>query len=325
MLLLQFIYHMNNMNHININSIDLNLLKVFYAIDSERQLTRAGEKIGLTQSAVSHALKRLREIFDDELFVRSPKGMSPTPRCKQLILPIKKVLDDLDAVFADPQHLSPDSLDQTFVIGMSEYALIAWLPKITLELQKLAPRLTLGTVHARRREGYLDASVKSLLDNHTIDLAVAVVDNLQSRFSWVPLYQERLVCVMSADNPLVGRPLDPDTYLSMGHVQTSQGETHGGWIEEHLAKHKLKRRIVLHVPHHLAALSTVAKTDLLTIVTENSVKMLASSHDLHVCPLPFKRQAETTDMVWLKSRNNDRAHKWIRETIKCCISDIEIN
>jgi DNA-binding transcriptional LysR family regulator len=313
------------MNQINLNAIDLNLLKVFHAIDSERQLTRAGEKIGLTQSAVSHALKRLREIFDDELFVRTPTGMSPTPRCEQLNLPIKKVLEDLDVVFNDPQNFSPSSLDQTFILGMSEYALIALLPQITLALQKQAPKLTLGTVHARRREGYVDASVKRLLDNQTIDIAVAVVDDLQPRFSWVPLYQERLVCVMSADNPLAGQALDLKAYLSMGHVQTSQGETPGGWIEEHLAKQKLKRRIVLHVPNHLAALATVAKTKLLTIVTENSVKMHARPQDLYVCPLPFKRQAETTDMVWLKSRNNDRAHKWVRRTIEDCLSNIEVN
>jgi DNA-binding transcriptional LysR family regulator len=179
---------------VNLGAIDLNLLVVFDAVMRERNVTRAGQRLGLSQPAMSHALDRLRHMLKDELFVRSPKGMLPTPRAEQITLPVRQALDNLQHSL-EPPEFNPSEAERTFRIAADSYAAMVLVPPAAIRLAKAAPRVTL----AFRPSGTLD--IADLLDRGQLDLAIGSFAQKGERFSRRQLLQDTFVAVLRSNHP----------------------------------------------------------------------------------------------------------------------------
>ena len=240
----------------DITGFDLNLLKAFEALHAERHVTRAGQRIGLSQSAMSGALTRLRELFGDELFVRSPDGMQPTPRAADLAGPVSAALRLLrDALQADA--FDPAAADHTVTMAMTDYAAFVLLPPLLARLAVEAPGLNVRVRGIFGRTEALD-----LLDNGAADLAVGFPVEASARILVRPLLQEGFACIARRDHPAFAEGAGPEAFAAALHLLVSPEGDRTGIVDRGLAAIGLRRRIVLSLPQFLAAPFVVADTDL---------------------------------------------------------------
>src|SRR6266849_10735070 len=202
----------------NLATFDLNLLLVFEAILRERSVTRGAEALNLSQPAMSHALNRLRWMLKDQLFVRTPAGMMPTPRAEQLALPVRKVLDELRLAL-EPETFNPSTTERWFTIAVNNYAAVVLAGPIVAECSVLAPCLRLSL----RPSGTLD--LPDLLDRGELDLVISAIDAPAERFASQVLVEDRYVAVMRRGHPAAQGKLDTKRFAALPHlVISSSGE-----------------------------------------------------------------------------------------------------
>src|SRR2546426_4705049 len=182
------------MRHVNWRAFDLNLLVVFDGLVQERSVTRAGRRLGMSQPALSHALNRLRYLLKDQLFIRTPKGMAPTPRAEQLTLPLRQALADMQRAL-EPEAFVPAQANRRFSIAINNYAAIVLAAPLVAAVSAAAPLVQLDL----RPSGTLD--VFDLLDHGELDLAIGTFDNVGERFGSAALLEDRFVAVMRRGHP----------------------------------------------------------------------------------------------------------------------------
>jgi DNA-binding transcriptional LysR family regulator len=178
----------------NWGAFDLNLLIVFDAVMQERNVTRAGDRIGLSQPAVSHALSRLRHMLKDELFIRTPEGMMPTPRAEQLAEPLRRALSDMQLAL-EPESFVPSEASRRFEVAVNNYAAVVLAPSILMTVIATAPGIRLDL----RPSGLRD--MPALLDRGEHDLAIGTFDDVGERFARAPLLEDSFVVAMRRDHP----------------------------------------------------------------------------------------------------------------------------
>lgn len=298
-------------------NLDLNLLRVFDAVMAERNLTRAAERLAMTQPAVSHALKRLREALGEELFVRQAFGMKPTSRAEGLWPEVRQALDRLRAVL-DPREYEPATEDATFQIAMADATAALVLPPLVADLEAQQARARVHVLPLTTRDP------RSLLEQGEADFALGyfpqAVAALQSQGHLAAIRQHRLyesqyVCVMRRDHPLAQAPLDLDTYCAAHHLLVSFSGRPHGFVDESLAALGRSRRIVLTVNQFFTAGRVVAHSDLLTVLPARFVSATGYQRDLIERPLPFALAPVHVDMLW-HMRNEDRPpQRWLRERL----------
>ncbi len=303
----------------NFRSLDLNLLRVFDEVMSERNLTRAASNLSITQPAVSNALRRLRELLDDELLVRKGHGVEPTPRALAIWPVVRQSLAQLQ------ETLSPDSFDpatagNTFVVAMADATSATLVPPLMAIIEREAPGVSIRVVPLTTRDP------RGLLDNASADLAIgyfpavisditaqAQTDNVQAHES-LRLYDGEYVCVMRRDHPLASEPLTLDLYCAARHLLVSFSGKPFGFIDEALSGLQRERRIVLTVNQFYTAGRVVVKSDLLTVLPRHFVGVASLDDDLIWRPLPMRLPAVHVDAVWHPHRRHDPAHRWLRDT-----------
>ena len=298
-------------------NLDLNLLRVFDAVMAERNLTRAAERLAMTQPAVSHALKRLREALGEELFVRQAFGMKPTSRAEGLWPEVRQALDRLRAVL-DPREYEPATEDATFQIAMADATAALVLPPLVADLEAQQARARVHVLPLTTRDP------RSLLEQGEADFALGyfpqAVAALQSLGQLAAirhhrLYESQYVCVMRRDHPLAHAPLDLDTYCAAHHLLVSFSGRPHGFVDESLAALGRSRRIVLTVNQFFTAGRVVAHSDLLTVLPARFVSATGYQRDLIERPLPFALAPVHVDMLW-HMRNEDRPpQRWLRERL----------
>jgi DNA-binding transcriptional LysR family regulator len=211
-------------------AIDLNLLLVFDAVMQDRSVTRAGHRLGLSQPAMSHALARLRYTLKDELFVRSPTGMVPTPRAEELALPVRAALEGLQASL-EPTQFDPSTATRTFRVAVDNYAAVVLVGPIAARVTKTAPELTLDF----RPSGTLN--VPELLDRGELDLAIGAFGKQGERFSHQQLLQDRYVAVLRKAHPATStRELSMEKFAALAHLEISSVRPAADFIDEALPK-----------------------------------------------------------------------------------------
>lgn len=306
----------------SLNAVDLNLLKVLNAIATKGQLTAAGEMIGLSQPAMSHALKRLRVIFDDELFHRTSSGLQMTGTCQRIMPSVRKIVTECEHVFVTGGVFNPATNAQVFRIGMNDYFSVVLLPPLILRVRELAPNCQIEVLHTPRigtnARSQNRIIVQDYLDDGIIDVAVMTADKFAPRFVCQPLFDEDRVCLMSAKNPASQGPLTMERFLSLGHVKVSSDPKRRGWVDEKLDSMGLERQIVATVPHFSSAVSIVAQSDLVTIMPASVARLFEASHALVLHGPPFSIERQATSMIWLRSKQEDSAQKWLRDQIQHC-------
>lgn len=308
---------MSSIHHFNLAGIDLNLLVVFDALMCERHVTRAGEKLGLSQPATSNALSRLRYLFDDQLFVRTAKEMEPTTKGIALADSIKKILQQIQLTLDQEDTFIPETSERLFVIGMADYIEFLFLPQLMQQLASVAPKVKI------RIRSFNDQKAAMAIDTGEIDIAIGF---FSTTFAWHQqqhLFQEEYVGLCRQEHPFLAEKITIKEYLAVQHLLVSPtDEDMSGSVNLILAKQKLKLDVALSVPHFLIAPLIIAKTDLVTTMAARIAKSFAVDLDLRLFALPFETKGFSVNMLWHARNDQDFAHLWLRQTISSIFSDM---
>ncbi|ANF27032.1 MULTISPECIES: LysR family transcriptional regulator [Pseudomonadaceae] len=287
----------------NLNKVDLNLFIVFDAIYTEANLTRAGQIVGITQPAVSNALARLRETFNDPLFVRTAQGMVPTPMAQNIIGPVRNALQLLRVSVQESRTFNPLQANKTFRISMTDLTEAVVLPPLFQRLRRLAPNVKIESMLAKRRE-----TTKELAAGR-LDFAMDAPLNTDPQVRHVKLLEDRYVCAMRRGHPLAKDKLSVEEYLSLSHIHISSRRSGLGMVDLALGKMGQQRKIALRSQHYMMATQVIQQTDMAVTVPER----FARRHDLYQVPLPVDIPPLETHIYWHESTDQDPANRWMRE------------
>ncbi|MFM9382394.1 LysR family transcriptional regulator [Pseudomonas sp. UV AK001] len=296
---------MHQMN--DLRRIDLNLLVILDALLSEQHVTRAAERLHLSQPAVSHALARLRDLLGDPLLVRAGAGLAPTARALELVAPLAEALAQLQSLLA-PNTFNPASARRTFRLAMSDYGAAIILPGLIRTLRAEAPGIDLQISHASR-----EGMVEGLL-NGDIDLAAGVLPELPGELCSTPLFEERYVCLLDRQSLPAEGVLDLPTYLSRPHVLLEMRGSGTPEIERTLTALRERRRVAVSLPHWSVAPQFISGTDLILTVASRALKDV-DDDSLIVVPPPFEIAPFTFVSAWHKRRGGDQALNWLNRRI----------
>src|SRR4051794_32895481 len=230
----------------NWGAFDLNLLIVFDAVMQERSVTRAGGRIGLSQPAVSHALGRLRHMLKDELFIRTPEGMMPTPRAEQLADPLRRALNDMQLAL-EPETFVPAQAARQFVVAVNNYAAVVLASPLLTAVTDAAPGIQLDL----RPSGLRD--MLALLDRGELDVAIGTFDDVGERFAGAPLLEDSFVVAMRPDHPAARRELTPQALAGLSYLEISSSGEDTGFVDDWLGTRGLTRSITHRAPRLAAA------------------------------------------------------------------------
>ena len=294
-------------------TLDLNLLRVFDAVMTEQNLTRAAGHLAMTQPAVSNAIKRLRERLGDELLIRTAYGVKPTPRAEALWPAVRAALAILEAAVT-PETFDVAKTQVTFRMAMADATAAFWLPALMRSIESEAPGVNVRMVPLTTREP------RPMLLRGDIDLAVGFFPGVAAQLSSdtsSPIRHERLysghyVCVMRRQNPLAKVELTLDNYCAANHLLVSfSGRAHG-LVDEALAKIHRERRILLTVNQFFTGGRVVANSDLITVLPRHLITSTGMTEALVYKELPFPMPEVHLDMLWHERDARSPAHKWLR-------------
>ena len=294
----------------DIRNIDLNLLVALDALLSERNVTRAAARLGLSQSAMSASLARLRQVFGDPLLLRTAGGMLPTSKAEELSVPVKQVLDEISRIVEQSEVFDPTTARLKFTIAASDYVEFAILPQLVNHLEKHAPYTRLEIQPSEY------AAIGKQLESGDVDLAVINVANAPGAVRSRPLYAERFVIVIRREHPQLKRNMSVEDFCALDHVLVARrGRSFAGavQIDEALAAVGLKRNVRLSVPHFLLVPEIVARSDMIGVLPER----LARNYNmrLQVVDLPFDIPHLTIAAVWHERTHRNAAQIWLRQTL----------
>jgi DNA-binding transcriptional LysR family regulator len=300
----------------NLRAIDLNLLVLFDALIEERSVRRAGERVGLSQSATSHALDRLRKLLGDELLVRTASGMEPTPRALSLAGPLRLALQDIQTALA-PDRFEPAEAEIGLTIAVETHETIVVLPLLVEEIRREAPGIVL-TVRSGSVEDILNG-----VDQGRVDVAIGLFNGLPDRFMTARLLSDEHACVMRADHALARSPLTLAGYLDAPHLLISMSGGTTNVVDNALAEQGLRRRIAMQMPHGLAAVIALTRSDMVTSVTRGVARVFAATAPAVVMDLPFPVPPSTFRLVWNRRFQADPARMWLRRKLVAIAAAIE--
>ncbi|OCP19196.1 LysR family transcriptional regulator [Ensifer sp. LC54] len=298
------------MKTINIATIDLNLLVIFDALVAEGHATRAAGRVGLTQPAVSHALNRLRALFGDPLFVRSPRGMVPTPAALDAAPAIRSILEQVEGVLRGGRAFEPEESRRQFVLGLSDYAAFVLLPRLTARIEREAPNISLVIRNTSHGVGL------PMLDEGSVELIAGNFPGPPSHMREELLYEEDFVCAGRGDHPALATPLDLDGYLSLRHLQVSTSGNPHGYVDAVLAERGLKRSVAVTVGHFLMAPLLVDSSDLLATEPRRLFGTCASRLPLRFFPPPIDIPPFRVVQAWHARHDADPGHQWLRGVVR---------
>jgi DNA-binding transcriptional LysR family regulator len=292
----------------NLAGLDFKLLQVFEALMLERNVSRAAQRVAMAQPSLSSALSRLRLLFGDELFVRTPKGMRPTARALALADPIAGVLGQVRKIVAPDGAFDPEVSERRFVLGVAPFATYVLIPAFIALFRREAPN---ASICFRSLELQDEAQ---LLDEARIDLAVGIVVDLPKRFGTCRLFQDRPVCIARRSHPELRQGLTLERFVALPHAHA----THylEALVDAALAQQGLVRRVAV-IGHNYRALGLmIASSDLLAIVPARAAADLARREDIEVHEIPLALAPQPIGLAWSKHGDSDRAVRWLRDRIR---------
>jgi LysR family transcriptional activator of mexEF-oprN operon len=307
--LVQSIGSMMSIDHANLSRLDLNLLVAFDALLTERSVTRAAARVGLGQSAMSHNLARLRSLFGDELLTRGAEGMRPTPRALGLADPVRLTLAQIQTAVLRREDFDPATADRVFRIGLADSIEVAVIPGLMERLQIMAPGVSLRLRSTNRM------SILEELDTGNLDLGIGVFTEGQTHHKRRQLYTDSFLCLFSPAQLRLRSPISIDDYLRQPHILTSLADDAHGAVDEALAKHKLKRNIVMTTPGFLAVPFVVRRSPVITTMPSRLARYFAETFGLVTSPVPVDLPNFTISLLWHASFDQDPGHLWLRQTV----------
>jgi DNA-binding transcriptional LysR family regulator len=296
---------------------DLNLIVAFDALMAERHVTRAAIRIGLTQPAMSAALSRLRKATGDELFVRGPKGLAPTPRAHDLIAPFRRALDTVSGALDLQTRFQPKEASQTFTLALSDHPAHRLLPHVSEIVSREGPGIDLRVRGFRDRQNAIH-----LLDEGIADVAIGVSPGTEARILMSHLFSERFVCIARKGSSAASALRNVKRFAAARHVLVSpEGEEHGV-VDVALAERGMVRRLGVVLPHMYAAPHLVANSNnLIATLMEGVVVNYGFSGDLVVVAPPLELPTVDFHLLWHRRTDQHPAHRWLR----ACIAEAATN
>lgn len=317
------------MQVVHFHNLDLNLLRVFEALAEERSATRAGERLGLTQSAISHALNRLRHVLKDELFVRGPDGMQPTERAAEIAPRLRQGLLQLQLALA-PSEFIAELSDRRFTVICSEYAGAVVMPALIARLRSDAPHASLSVLPS-------NLGVTDTLRSGRADLAIGSFRRVPDWLASEPLLRETRVWVLSADHPAAGDELTLERLVALPHlVIAATGEDehaiegyvvdHGlerlvtrsdaGLLQGALAAHGLRRDVAVTTPHFIAALAAVSQSDIAALLPRRLATAFMGRYRLALFEPPYPSPSFELMTLWHREQGDQQAVAWLRQLLR---------
>jgi DNA-binding transcriptional LysR family regulator len=293
---------------VNVQDLDLNLLRVFDTVLRDRSVTAAARHLGLTQPAVSNALARLRAQFEDALFVRSATGMDATPFARELAEPVRQALALLESALAHGPGFDPATSTRAFRFYMSDLGQIEFLPPLVERAQRVAPGVRLEAV-ALEVEDIGDALAAGALD-----LAVGFLPGLGPPVRRQPLFRDPYVCLMRADHPDIDKTLTKKKFLAASHALVSYKGGHRV-IEEALERAGLARKIALRVPHFTVVPMVLERSDLILILPAKVARVYQQRGNFKSLPPPVQIPPADVAAHWHERFERDPGNRWLREQL----------
>lgn len=294
----------------DLDDIDLNLLRIFHQLMIERRVSAVAETLGMSQPAVSGALKRLRAVLDDELFLRTTRGMQPTPLAEQLAEPVALAIETLRTAIARPARFDPATAQRNFMLSLTDIGEIYFLPPLLARLDELAPGINLSTARNTVRD------LKDEMESGRVDAAIGLLPQLQGRFFRQRLFRQPYVLAMRRDHPLLRRKkITALDFSEAEHVVVLASGTGHGEVDRQLERKRIARRVRLTVPHFVGIGHLLETSDLVATLPERMAQRIVKPFGLQYVPHPVKLPDAAIDLFWHARMQRDAGHQWLRRQI----------
>ena len=296
-----------------LSRIDLNLLLVFHHVLILKRVSAVATLLNMSQPAVSSALGRLRSTLGDDLFLRTQRGMEPTPYALQLAEPVANALDVLQQALIVRAAFDPETSTRNFTIAMTDVGEMYFLPVLIDALSRLAPNVTLQIVSVT------SSSLKEEMSTGQIDLALGLLPQLQAGFFQQALFKQKYICLMRKMHPLARKKkLDVEAFITAEHVSVMATGTGHGRVDIALDKQKIFRRVRLTVPHYVALGDVLKCSDLIATVPQRFAERILKPFDLATQELPISIDESSIHQFWHGRLHRDPGHQWLRK----CVSEL---
>ncbi|UZE97155.1 LysR family transcriptional regulator [Alkalimarinus alittae] len=289
--------------------IDLNLFIVFDAIYTEGNLTRAASVLNLTQPAVSHSLARLRDHFDDPLFVRQSNKMLPTAVAKNVISDVREALHQLQVALQQSRQFDPSTAQKRYAISVHDSLEASYLPYLMEHINKEAPSVDLTSTRVRRSE------LENKLASGDIDFAIDILLPVSDNICHTQLENDQLVVVAAKNHPALSNTLDLDHYLEQKHVLVSSRVSGPGMEDFELGRLGVQRQVGLRCQHFFSACRVVESSNMLLTMPETAAKMFSKVLDIALYSLPVELPGIDVHLYWHVNVDKDPANRWLRNKI----------
>ncbi len=293
----------------NLHEYDLNLLAIFDMIFAERHLTKAGEILGMSQPAMSQALKRLRDTFQDQLFVRSGKELIPTTCAIRIAPQVKEIIGLAKNTFLDRGEFDPGSSSRTIRLAMSDYTEMVVMPKLFKRLREIAPKIRLESKHLSPLD------YKNVLESDNLDIILGCSLQFGANVYQQSLFEDEEVVIVRDDSPVLREELTLERYVTLKHAQF-QWFGDENLIDGELKCHNLKRDIVLEVQHEMVLPLILKDNEIVVNMPRRMAMVFKEILPLEVLDLPFQTHQYHICQYWHERNHLDPANKWLRSEIK---------
>ena len=294
---------------LNLRDVDLNLLVVFLELYRERRVSVVAEQLGLTQPAVSNALARLRKMMNDELFLRSARGMEPTPYAVQLAEPIAAALTSIRDTLERQLEFDPTTSTRKFTVAMTDLGEIHFLPRLMRKLGEVAPGVTLSTVRNTA------VNLADELEAGRVDMALGLLPQLKGGFFQRLLFRQRYVCIFRKGHALDKESMSLEAFEAAQHIVVVAGGTGHAIVDDTIARRNVKRNVRLSVPHFVALGHILSTTDLIATAPERYVREGMAPFGLTYLPHPVPFPEFDVNLFWHAKFHKEPGSQWLREVI----------
>jgi DNA-binding transcriptional LysR family regulator len=302
-----------------LRNLDLNLLVIFNELLKTKNVSRAAKNLNISQPAVSHALNRLRDYFNDDLFVRTSRGMEPTPHALNLSSPISEALVSIDRTITTQPPFTPETSYRNYIISMTDIGEIYFLPGLLKTLTKFAPHIRISTVRSST------GNLKEEMEAGSVDLAIGLIPELGSGFYQQQLFTQRYVCLFRKGHYLDRQRLKLKDFEELEYIDIVSAGTGHGESGKLLEKAGIKRIIKLSIPHFVSVAHILQQTDLVATVPEKFAQSCIKQFRLNYKFYPVELPEISVNLFWHSKFHNEPGNQWLRGLIYESFSEQEDN
>lgn len=298
-----------------LKEIDLNLLNVFNELLKQGSVSGAARALDISQPGVSNALNRLRSLLGDELFLRTSRGMEPTPFADMLAEPIAYALSTIHSTINQRATFEPATSQRNFTVAMTDIGEIYFLPALIKLLAQVAPQVTLSTVRNTA------VNLRDEMEAGRVDLAIGLLPDLKTGFFQRRLFDQKYVCLFRKGHPFEQNGMNLETFTEADHVVIVSAGTGHGQVDELIEQAGVQRKVKLRVPHFVAVGHILQASDMIAVVPERFAERTVEPFGLVHVPCPIKLPEISINILWHAKNHREPGNQWLRTLVFETFSD----